>query len=392
MTRSQIRNRKKKEKKLKALEEEKEKEKISNGDGVTSSEAPGEPKSSEKQVRTPEPKKKKEKKEKKEKLPPSDSILKPPQNGIASDTSPVPEANGVSNTIESSATHQPPKPKITNGIKHSPSPSTTSVPKSPPIPVTSSPQPDIPAPTSINELRARLNERISQARVARKAVDKSISGGPQTREAILEARARRKAKVTEKINAKKALKGKEGVSIVKKEEESSDEDEIIDPGLNFGRVMVHGEEVDLSKGEVKTNKKKKGPMDPKARLKHLLKREERLKNMDEEKNEKAIEHDRWKHALLSTRGEKVKDDISLVKKTVARREREKKKSKKQWDERLANIERQKEERQKKRTDNIARRRDDKLKKRLKIGKKVKKPSAKKGRPGFEGGRRKLGRK
>lgn len=177
-----------------------------------------------------------------------------------------------------------------------------------------------------------------------------------------------------------------------KDEESSD-DEIV-PSLKFGRVLVNDSEIDAGKGQVKLQKKKKGPSDAKGRLEHLVKREERLSKLDPEKASKAIENDRWHSALLSARGEKVKDDPALLKKTIARREREKKKSTKAWDERIANVEKGKVERQRKREDNLAKRREEKGKKGKKPKSKSggKKPVIKKKRPGFEGGRVKVGRK
>jgi len=277
---------------------------------------------------------------------------------------------------------------LTNGIKTSPSPS-TNAPRSPSVPIISSPAPEIPSPSSIAELRARLAARISQARTARKAVGTSVPGAPKTREAILQARAKRKARVEEKIRAKKEQQ-KQSTTTDTVKEESSD-DEIVESGLKFGRVMVDDAEIDAGKGEIKISKKRKGPSDAKGQLGHLIAREERLAKMDPEKKEKAIENDRWHHALLSARGEKVRDDSTLLKKTIARKEREKKKSKREWEDRLAKVEKSKEDRQRKREENLAKRREEKGKKGKKVVK-SKKPLVKKKRPGFEGGRVKFGKK
>lgn len=184
---------------------------------------------------------------------------------------------------------------------------------------------------------------------------------------------------------------------VKKEDDESSDDEIMDmDGMSFGRVMIGDTEIDAGKGEIKNVRKKKGPSDAKGRLQHLISKEERLSKLDPSKALKAIENDRWHHALLSSRGEKVKDDMSLLKKTIARKEREKKKSKREWDERLARVEKSKEDRQRKREENIAKRKEEKGgKSKSGGGKKVvksKKPFVKKKRPGFEGGRMKIRRK
>jgi hypothetical protein len=289
----------------------------------------------------------------------------------------------------------------TNGIKPSPSPSIHSQPRSPPhqAPIISSPAPpDLPTPPLVEDLRARLATRISQARIARKAIGTAVKGAPQTREAILEARARRKAKVEEKIRAKK-LAAKLGTEVKKEEEEegSTSENEVVNTGLIFGKVQLSGTEIDVGKGEVKPTKKSKGPSDAKGYLQHLLARQERLAALPTEKAAKAEEQDRWHHALLSTRGEKNRNDIGLLKKTIARKEAGKRKSKKEWDARSAAVGKARSDKQRKREENLAKRRDEKGKKGKK--EKGKKPGGggkgkviKKKRPGFEGGRVKFGRK
>jgi hypothetical protein len=198
--------------------------------------------------------------------------------------------------------------------------------------------------------------------------------------------------VEAKIKAKKEQQKQKEETVVKTEDESSSsDDEIKESGVQFGRVLVQDTEIDAGKGEIKGAKKKKGPSDAKGRLNHLIAKEQRLAKMDPNKKEKAVENDRWHHALLSARGEKIKDDPSLLRKTIARREREKSKSKREWDTRIANVEKAKEDRQRKREENLAKRREEKGKKGKKAVK-TKKPLIKKKRPGFEGGRVKFGRK
>jgi hypothetical protein len=286
----------------------------------------------------------------------------------------------------------------TNGIKPSPSPSTSTQPCSPPhqVPIISSPAPpDLRTPDSVDDLRARLATRISQARMARKAIGTAVEGAPKTREAILQARARRKAKVEEKIKAKKAA----SKLVTEGKEESASEEEVVDTRLVFGKVELSRTEIDVGKGEVKPAKKVKGPSDAKGRLQHLLAHEERLSALPIEKAAKAEEQDRWHHALLSTRGEKHLNDVNLLKKTMARKEAGKCKSKREWDARSAAVDKAQRDLQQKREENLAKRRDEKGKKGKKAGggkgKKVgggKGKVIKKKRPGFEGGRVKVGKK
>ena len=308
----------------------------------------------------------------------SRASLNPPEESASQSISQSHDTNAISppkhERVMASKSTQ--KTTVRNGIKSSPSSSSRNTPLSP---QPSNAMTEKPPPTSIDELRARLATRINEARLARKAPGTVANGALRTREAILEARAKQKARVAEKIRLKKEeMKKKE--SDVKEEEDSDDS---VNPEISFGRVLVDKAEIDTGRGEVKKPKKKKGPSDPKTRLEHILSREEKIKKMDSEKAEMAIENEHWHHALLSARGERVKDDPALLKKTIARKNREKKKSKREWEERLKRVEQGKELRQKIREENIAKRKEE-------TGKKGKKGRSKKvhvkKRPGFEGGK------
>jgi hypothetical protein len=101
------------------------------------------------------------------------------------------------------------------------------------------------------------------------------------------------------------------------------------------------------------------------------------------------EKDTWKKALQLAQGEKVKDDIKLLKKTVRREEVIKKKSAKDWGERKATVKKAKDQKQKKREENIKARID--AKKQFKKGdkksdKKGDKKGAKGGPKGGKGGK------
>jgi hypothetical protein len=87
----------------------------------------------------------------------------------------------------------------------------------------------------------------------------------------------------------------------------------------------------------------------------------------------------WLNAKKRAHGEKVRDDTSLLKKALKRRESAKKKSEREWKERLEAVKKGKDARQQKREENLRKRREEK-------GNKGKKPAAgkKKARPGFEG--------
>lgn len=85
----------------------------------------------------------------------------------------------------------------------------------------------------------------------------------------------------------------------------------------------------------------------------------------------------WKKALLQAEGVKVKDNPELLKKSIKRKEKIKKKSEREWDDRKEKVDKRMKERQDKRQKNI------KSKKQARVDNKIKK-AKKKGRilPGF----------
>ena len=100
--------------------------------------------------------------------------------------------------------------------------------------------------------------------------------------------------------------------------------------------------------------------------------------MPAEKRKELDERDAWAKAGARVEGAKVHDDASRLAKAAKRKEKEKGKSKKEWDERKKQLAEAQAARQKKRTDNIAMRHEKK-----KGGPKKKDG---KSRPGFEGKR------
>jgi hypothetical protein len=131
--------------------------------------------------------------------------------------------------------------------------------------------------------------------------------------------------------------------------------------------------------------KKRGPQDPATALLASEKKRQRIAGLDEEKRADIEEKELWLNAKKRAHGEKVRDDTSLLKKTLKRKEKAKKKSEKEWTERKDGVAKSQAMRQKKREENLQKRRDEKGGKGKGKGKslKSKKPKVK-SRPGFEG--------
>ena len=252
--------------------------------------------------------------------------------------------------------------------------------------------------TDSEELKVRLQQRIEELRAARKA--DGLNGAPaKNRQELMEARRR---KEEQRRAHKKELRQK-----AKEEEErqrqltisrgspllspASGSNAIASPlrestnNFSFGRIAFSNTEfADPTLSTTLSLPKKKGPQDPQTALQAAEKKKSRIAGLDDATRTDIEEKDLWLNARKRAHGERIRDDTSLLKKTLKRKEKQKKKSEKEWGERTEGVQKSQAMRQKKREDNLAKRRDEKGGK----GGKKKGGGAKKGgkkaRPGFEG--------
>lgn len=132
------------------------------------------------------------------------------------------------------------------------------------------------------------------------------------------------------------------------------------------------DDTDLSKPD--TEKPKKKTLDPKSALKKLEAEKAKLQKLKEADPEKAADMEakmQVRKALQKAQGIAVKDNESLLKKSIARREKQKEKSRQLWEKKKGDLKKNQEERQSKRMENIQARIE--AKKAKKKGLKVKKP-------------------
>ncbi|KAK4970512.1 hypothetical protein LTR66_011554 [Elasticomyces elasticus] len=248
------------------------------------------------------------------------------------------------------------------------------------------------------ELQARLKARIDELRARRRA--DGIDGEPaKNRQELLAARRRKeeqrkqhkkelriKAKLEEERLANERLRGSGSPLSADIFSPRSPRPQEVETNFSFGRVAFgDGEEVDSTLSNIIPAHKKKGPQDPKGALAAAQKKAARLSGLDETKRADIEEKDLWLNARKRAHGERVRDDQSLLKKALKRKEKGKAKSEKEWNERIEGVKKGQEMRQKKREDNLAKRREEKGSK----GKKAKGGAGKgkgkkKARPGFEG--------
>lgn len=249
------------------------------------------------------------------------------------------------------------------------------------------------------DLKQRLQKRLDDLRAARHA--DGLNGKPaRNRHELIEAR---RQKAEQRKTHKKELRQKA------KEEEQRQQDEAMarrfSPGgsgsllasprspadsvgssnnFSFGRVVfADGQHTDASLSSVRDKPKNHGPTDAAALLKAAEAKKARLAEMDPAKRAEVEEKDRWLNAKKRAHGERVRDDTSLLKKALKRKETAKKKSEREWKERIDTVSKMKDQKQTKREDNLRKRREEKGNKGSK-GKKASGGGKKKARPGFEG--------
>jgi hypothetical protein len=159
-----------------------------------------------------------------------------------------------------------------------------------------------------------------------------------------------------------------------------------DHNFSFGRVaFADGQTLTDDLSSLKEAPKKRGPQDAATALAATEKKRLRIAGLDDEKRADIEEKDLWLNAKKRAHGEKVRDDTSLLKKTLKRKEKMKKKSEKEWTERKEGVAKSQAMKQKKREENLKKRRDEKGSKGKGKGKSVKSKKPKvKSRPGFEG--------
>jgi Surfeit locus protein 6 len=320
------------------------------------------------------------------------------QNGHISDEDDVVDMKSAAKDLEPidiSGLEESPAPSPASPTVDSPAiDSTFSENSAIPSSTTSSPAPEMPLKPDSNDskiskpkpdysaLQARLQARIDALRTARKA--DGLDGKPaRSRAELIEAR--RTKILAKRANKRDAWKEQQ---LSEKEAQAAAEEElarlrgsgspltsgILSPGImtptpdaekaktnfTFGRVQFgDGSRLSLTNGLVGAKSKGKGPMDVKARIAVAEKKQEKLGHMDEDKRADIEEKDTWLAARRKLDGEKIKDDVSLLKRTLKRREKAKTKSSKEWRAREDGVKKSEEARQKKREGNLAKRRDEK---------------------------------
>ncbi|KAK0486177.1 surfeit locus protein 6-domain-containing protein [Armillaria novae-zelandiae] len=248
----------------------------------------------------------------------------------------------------------------------------------------------IPQSNGIMALRQKLHHKIAEVRRG------GHGGEAGDRDELLEERRRQRAamrerrrkETKERIKREEETRGKKGKDKEKKdtraqgnitktqllvpdEPSSSRKAPSRGPQANFTNVAFST----IAGTSSKKGSHLKTSADPTQALEQLEARKERLGALPEDKRKAIEEKDKFEKAEARLEGVKLKDDEGRLKKAAKRKEKEKVKNKKAWDERKEQVAASMAAKQKKRNDNIAMRNE---RKKGNVKGKIK------SRPGFEG--------
>ncbi|KAG1805453.1 surfeit locus protein 6-domain-containing protein [Suillus subaureus] len=246
-------------------------------------------------------------------------------------------------------------------------------------------------PESIAALRDKLHLRMAALRRGGQG-----GGEPGDKDELLEQRRRQRAALREKRRKETKERRKaeaEGKKGSKKEVTRGlpVKNQLLVPDLpaaskgTAASRLTDGPLTNVSFAVVAGSSSKKAASlktssNPNQALSQLAARKEKLDSMPEDKRKVIEDKSRWAKAEARLEGVKVKDDEVRLKKAVKRKEKEKTKSKKSWEERKDQLTASMAAKQKKRSDNIAMRNERRSDKRKSSSSKGKT----KARPGFEG--------
>ncbi|CAD7087726.1 unnamed protein product [Hermetia illucens] len=240
------------------------------------------------------------------------------------------------------------------------------------------------AKTNRAQTAEELEDRLEIIKNKMKAKKSKASERTQKRR---EMKKLKKNKEVRKIlvSAHKAVKN-EKIKEEKSGDDSKEDSKLINPIKPIfnqeGKIVFSKFDFAAHPGaKVKKPKRERIEKNPRKVLKNLKEQKKQINELIEQGEDKKameIKQDQaWKKAFDKTEGKKVKDDPSLLLKSIKKRKDQKKKSKKEWKDRKAKVEHDIAQRQKKRQENIQKKIKEKKNKKLK-------KLAKRGRviPGF----------
>lgn len=209
--------------------------------------------------------------------------------------------------------------------------------------------------TSLSELQDKLHRKIEEVAMKRSTGNTSTEakkrkrrrreteGGPTRKQQRLEEKQKHRSSVKKEQEAKQK---RATMEVVKAGRGSSD---IAKTGINKSQFSFNQFEFNLSSNKEGRRKNYQALI---AKAEAKQKQLEELTRQDQEKGTVAQEKEKWTKAVRMARGEKLKDDPTLLRKTMKRLEKKKQIQRKKWGERMKKESLRKDEKQKRRQQNI----------------------------------------
>lgn len=235
------------------------------------------------------------------------------------------------------------------------------------------PQPELPHVLQRFSVEGKQSESLSDLREKLRAKIETLQS--RRREVVQQPGKKKNAAVNKKDNKKKQTKSiaRTALATTKKPSVVREDGKIVFSKFDFTTPAEPSDKVDKQK---KVDYKK---LLAKVEAKERSLKE--LKEKDAKRSEQLEEQLNWKRAIGKARGNKMKDDPSMLKKTLKRKGQHKRSSKKKWEARKSQELKRMEQKQQTRQKHIKERQE--AKKARKMGGKSKKVKVKKTRnPGF----------
>ena len=241
-------------------------------------------------------------------------------------------------------------------------------------------------PDVTEELRQKLRERLEELKLKRQRKPEIELNGKRSVERRRKKDQQKHKKQQKKEKSKefqKRLKESKQTGIFM-DDDSQKKRKVEEDNFAYSTLVVNN-------GKATPSYLSQSPVSKKAATKKKIEELESLKNelkqkkLENPEEAKKMENDlSWKNAFDRTSGEKVKDDLTKLKKSLKAKEKKKQKSKEAWENREKQLEEKQKERQEKRKMNI---REHSMKKKIKQLQRRGRAIPEKLRAGFEGKRK-----
>lgn len=181
-------------------------------------------------------------------------------------------------------------------------------------------------------MKARLQKKLEEVSVKRKSRSSDSEADRESKKLKKGRKSEKKPNKKEKRPVSTVSENADSVLVQENVVVASEETRT---DIQFGTLKFQDDDAlihkKIGKGIQQRLKKKQTKKDL---LRKLERFESKVSSMDEEKKDRVLKQKALKSALSRAQGIKVRDDMALIRKSIKRDESKKKRSSKQWEERI----------------------------------------------------------